>query len=162
MKYSMVVIDDALPHYERLQILEYKYPNPWGRRWFSPDRDHPFIPLLNFMAEYIQPNTGPLGLEMWKSCGTQNWHLDNNPERYRKHGEVNLPVAAAIYFPIIRDSSLHLWTDTVDVTPVSNRLILFPPDTYHRPAPSTGPPPGSERVALGLNLWFERPPDTVD
>ncbi len=35
----MVVMDDALPDYERLQIIEYKHPEPFGRRWFPYDTD---------------------------------------------------------------------------------------------------------------------------
>ena len=74
---------------------------------------------------------------------------DKDEDFLKEKGVLHFPLCSMVYYPVVEDlqgGQLHLECDII--TPKENRLVIFPPKTFHYVEPFTG-----KRVSLLINPW---------
>ena len=127
----------------------------FNEKWYSLEEDHIFRNLcLQMMvkAHYYVDLTSCIGYEFWTQNNTRpngGWHQDKDEQLKMKTGELSFPLCSLIYYPLVENlegGQLHLECDII--TPKENRLVIFPPKTYHYVQPFKG-----NRISLLVNPW---------
>ena len=106
--------------------------------------------LLEIGGKYIDISSA-IGYETWIRINTRpaGWHCDQDDRLNLTENKTSYPLCSMVYYPVVEDlqgGQLHLECDII--TPKENRLVIFPPKTFHYVEPFTG-----KRVSLLINPW---------
>lgn len=153
---KLKVIDSFLKENERLEVYN-KYSNnkqPLQYMWFEKeDLPEVFNSMISEIAnDYDLSNV--IGYELWTHYNSiADWHFDKDETLFNTSKIIKLPVCSIIYYPLINNliGGKLLMTD-VNITPVTNRLVVFSPEVFHKIDHYTG-----ERFSLMINPWNEKP-----
>lgn len=152
----LIILDDVLELTELLTIQEY----------FSVDlnRDMHWVPsTYSGIAEFRSPMSALLqvtnkyvdlsmmqGAEYWSHFGTKpEWHIDKDEVLCRRTGEVKTPICSIVYYAKVEALiGGKFLTETEQVTPVQNRMIIFSPNILHGVETYEG-----YRMSVAINPW---------
>ena len=111
-------------------------------------QNNPIGEIIKF-ASYFFDLSSMVGFEYWAHLNKKpDWHYDKDESLNLKQ-IVKLPLCSIVYYPYIQNlKGGKFLTETIAVTPVENRLILFSSDTYHGVEDFTG-----ERLCVAINPW---------
>lgn len=95
-----------------------------------------------------------IGCEMWCHNNTRpDWHYDKDEKLCEETQEIKTPLCSIVYYANVNNlKDGRFLTETVAVTPKTNRLIMFSPNIYHTVEEYTG-----NRLAIALNPWNTKP-----
>ena len=123
--------------------------------WCSFEYEHEFkdfcLQMIDIASKYYDLSSS-IGYEFWTHDNTrppEGWHYDKDEFLFNENGTYDYPLCSMVYYPVVQDlegGQLHLECDII--TPKENRLIIFPPKTYHYVEPFKG-----NRISLLVNPW---------
>ena len=123
--------------------------------WCSFEYEHEFkdfcLQMIDIASKYYDLSSS-IGYEFWthnNSRPSEDWHYDKDEFLFNATGIYEYPLCSMVYYPVVEDlkgGQLHLECDII--TPKENRLVIFPPKTFHYVEPFTG-----KRVSLLINPW---------
>ena len=123
--------------------------------WCSFEYEHEFkdfcLQMIDIASKYYDLSSC-VGYEFWTHDNTRppgGWHYDKDEILFKENGTYDYPLCSMVYYPVIQDlegGQLHLEYDII--TPKENRLVIFPPKTYHYVQPFKG-----NRISLLVNPW---------
>lgn len=94
------------------------------------------------------------GVEQWAHYGTKpNWHVDKDETLFISTGQLATPICSIVFYAEVNElTGGNFMTDTVSVTPITNRLLAFSPGMLHGVEDYTG-----TRMAIAVNPWVKKP-----
>ena len=123
--------------------------------WCSFEYEHEFkdfcLQMIGIASKYYDLSSC-MGYEFWTHDNTRppgGWHYDKDEFLFDANATYDYPLCSMVYYPVIQDlegGQLHLEYDII--TPKENRLVIFPPKTYHYVQPFKG-----NRISLLVNPW---------
>jgi hypothetical protein len=122
--------------------------------WYDLDQEHEFSmicnDLLNECSKYYDVSSC-IGYEFWTQNNSRpaNWHYDKDETHYQLTNEYRFPICSIVYYPIVNNligGKLHIKTDVI--TPCENRMIIFPPGSFHYVEEFEG-----NRCSVLVNPW---------
>jgi hypothetical protein len=156
----LIVIDNFLPIDKNKEVVNFfTNHNASESRWFEGGiqqylSETCFISdCLKTVSKYYDLSS-MIGCEMWCHNNTRpGWHYDKDEQLWRETKEIKSPLCSIVYYGIATDLiGGKFMTKTISVTPKSNRLIIFSPNTHHTVEEYTG-----NRLAIALNPWNIKP-----
>jgi len=154
-----IIIDSFIEYETFLQVKKSSLENLDGENlvdyvWYDLEEEHSFYDLcfrlINCASQYYDLSFCS-GYEFWSQNNTRpkGWHYDKDEQLKHNTGRINFPICSMVYYIKVQNlkgGKLHLHDDII--TPKENRLIIFPPATYHFVEDFKG-----ERTSLLLNPW---------
>jgi hypothetical protein len=156
----LTVIDDFLPINKNKEVVDFFTVHDASKeKWFEGTlveylKGTSFISdCLNVASKYYNL-TSMVGCEMWSHNNTRpGWHYDKDEQLWQETKEIKAPLCSIVYYGLVNDLvGGKFITETISVTPKTNRLIVFSPNTYHAVEEYTG-----NRLAIALNPWNTKP-----
>jgi hypothetical protein len=153
---KLKIIDNFLKDSQRIELYN-KYSNnkqSFEYMWFEK-KDFPEI--FNEMIDEIAKDydlENVVGYEVWTHYNSiTDWHFDKDEKLYKTTNIIKLPLCSIIYYPFI-DNLVggKLLMPDINITPVTNRLVIFSSKIVHKIDNYTG-----ERFSLMINPWTEKP-----
>jgi len=143
---SVIVIDDALPEIPSTTIE--------GITWYDLEEDHLnktfCLTILHLAGQYADLSNA-IGYELWShTSGKLGWHHDKDEDLSLEKDALSFPLCSTVYYSEaskLRGGELLLGKDLV-IVPKPNRLVIFPPGTYHTVKPYEG-----NRISININPW---------
>lgn len=157
----LIVIDDVLTQeeQEKIQALFTASPEARGMRWiqgaYDDVKNNPSpISKLLMLAGHTFDVSGMRGAEIWAHYGTRpDWHIDKDEELYKTSGNLAHPICSIVYYAKVEElKGGRFMTETMNVTPVNNRAIIFAPGIMHGVEPYEG-----TRLSVAVNPWATKP-----
>lgn len=154
-------MDNVLNEEERKKLRELFSGSPEARamRWISGSYDdvkhHPSpITKLLALANRSFDVSSMCGIEMWAHNGTRpDWHIDKDETLYQTSGNLAYPICSIVYYVEVDELKDGMFmTETINITPVNNRAIIFAPGIMHGVQPYEG-----TRISLAVNPWSTKP-----
>ena len=153
----VIILDNVINNIDsvKVKILDILKDKNINEEWCTFDKDHQFQDFcLKFIeiAENFYDMSSCVGYEFWTHNDTrppEGWHYDKDEFLFDATGTYDYPLCSIVYYPFIKNlegGQLHLECDII--TPKENRLVIFPPKTFHYVEPFTG-----KRVSLLINPW---------
>ena len=98
--------------------------------------------------------TSMVGVEQWAHLGTKpEWHIDKDEIVSNRDGVLVTPICSIVFYADVRDlKGGNFMTDSISVTPKTNRLVAFSPGLLHGVEDYTG-----TRMAVAVNPWAAKP-----
>lgn len=95
-----------------------------------------------------------VGVECWSHFGTYpGWHKDRDEALADATNEERYPLCSIVYYGLIDDLvGGDFRTETVVVTPKTNRALIFSPGILHSVDNYTG-----ARLSIAINPWAQKP-----
>jgi hypothetical protein len=156
----LIIIDDVL-NTEKLKITQeyFNYPDNRKMQWVDGSLDECMsggTPMADILAhvrcafdlKYMS------GAEQWAHYGTKpNWHIDKDETLVNTTGEIAMPICSIVFYADIHYlKGGKFMTNSVSVTPKTNRLIAFSPGVEHGVEDYTG-----TRMSIAINPWATKP-----
>lgn len=161
MSKKLVVVDDALSEEDKdsvFSLLHNKGESLTGM-WI-PKGDLP--DCLDKIAQHGAAQfdlSKATGFELWTHQNTRPhvWHYDHDEHERMTTEYIRFPICSIVYYPFVgKLEGGNFRTETVIVTPRTNRLITFSPGVLHGVEEYVG-----ERFAVLLNPWIYPPKDVL-
>ena len=153
----IIIIDDVISDFDvfRKNTLQIMGNENLYLEWCSFDYEHDFrdfcLQMIDIASKYYDLSSS-IGYEFWthnNSRPSEDWHYDKDEFLFNATGIYEYPLCSMVYYPVVEDlkgGQLHLECDII--TPKENRLVIFPPKTYHYVEPFKG-----NRMSLLVNSW---------
>ena len=153
----IIIIDDFISDFDvfRKNTLQIMEDEDIYLTWCSFDYKHEFrdfcLHTIDIASKYYDLSSS-VGYEFWTHNNTrpsEGWHYDKDEFLFNATGIYEYPLCSMVYYPVVEDlkgGQLHLEYDII--TPKENRLVIFPPKTYHYVEPFDG-----NRMSIILNSW---------
>ena len=153
----IIIIDDVISDFDvfRKNTLQIMGNENLYLEWCSFDYEHDFrdfcLQMIDIASKYYDLSSS-IGYEFWthnNSRPSEDWHYDKDEFLFNATGIYEYPLCSMVYYPVVEDlkgGQLHLECDII--TPKENRLVIFPPKTYHYVEPFKG-----NRISLLVNPW---------
>jgi hypothetical protein len=156
----LIVIDDFLPIDKNKEVVNFfTNHNASESRWFEGSLQQYlsgtcFMPDCLKAASKYYDLTNMIGCEMWCHYNTRpDWHYDKDEQLWQETKEIKSPLCSIVYYGLINDLvGGKFMTETVTITPKTNRLIIFSSGIHHKVEKYTG-----DRLAIALNPWNIKP-----
>jgi len=157
----LIVLDNVLTESEMFAVRNIVNADPAIKtmRWIDGDyataeaNPSPIAKLLSIANRYFDV-TGMCGAEFWAHNGTRpDWHVDKDEKLHEMSGNLSYPICSIVYYAEVdglKDG--QFMTDTINVTPINNRMLVFAPGIMHGVQPYEG-----TRVSLAVNPWTTKP-----
>jgi hypothetical protein len=157
----LIVLDNVLTESEMIAVRSIVNTDPAisTMRWIDGDyatakaNPSPIATLISIANRYFDV-TGMCGAEFWAHNGTRpDWHVDKDEKMSEASGTLSYPICSIVYYAEVdglKDG--QFMTDTINVTPINNRMIVFAPGIMHGVQPYEG-----KRVSLAVNPWATKP-----
>ena len=152
----VIILDNVINNIDsvKVKILDILKDKNINEEWCTFDKDHQFQDFcLKFIeiAENFYDMPSCVGYEFWTQNNSRpsEWHYDKDEDFLKEKGVLHFPLCSMVYYPVVENlegGQLHLECDII--TPKENRLVIFPPKTFHYVEPFTG-----KRVSLLINPW---------
>lgn len=156
----LIVIDNFLPIDKNKEVVNFfTTHNASESRWFQGELKQ-YLSGTCFISDCLKTVskyydlTNMIGCEMWCHNNTRpDWHYDKDEKLWQESKEIKSPLCSIVYYGIA-DNLIggKFITETITVTPKTNRLIIFSPNTHHTVEEYTG-----NRLAIALNPWDIKP-----
>ena len=154
---DIIIIDDF---FEDIKSLD-KFKNslkdfPAEGLWYNIDIPEKYTgDILNKASNYYNMNSA-IGYEVWihkntrpKADYNEGWHIDKDEHRYNLNKVLRFPICSCVFYLEIQNlKGGRLIIESVEVTPKTNRLVLFGPAKKHYVENFTG-----ERYSININPW---------
>ena len=136
----IIIIDDVISDFDvfRKNTLQIMGNENLYLEWCSFDYEHDFrdfcLQMIDIASKYYDLSSS-IGYEFWthnNSRPSEDWHYDKDEFLFNATGIYEYPLCSMVYYPVVEDlkgGQLHLECDII--TPKENRLVIFPPKTYH-------------------------------
>jgi hypothetical protein len=172
----LIVLDDVLDEEHRLAVVGFFSQSDEARKMkWEPGgieklhgNNSPMAILLRKAADYFDLSL-MAGSEYWAHHGTRpDWHIDKDEKLYEMSGNTECPICSIVYYADIDDTECPICsivyyadidvvggnfvTETMSVTPVTNRMIAFSPGLMHGVEKYTG-----TRLSVAVNPWTHKP-----
>ena len=153
----VIIIDDVISDFDtfRKNTLQIIGDENFSIDWCSFEYEHQFkdfcLQLIGIALKYYDLSSS-IGYEFWTHNNTrppEGWHYDKDEFLFDANGTYDYPLCSMVYYPVVQDlegGQLQLECDII--TPKENRLVIFPPKTYHYVEPFKG-----NRISLLVNPW---------
>ena len=158
----VIIIDDFVSNFDtfRKNTLQIIGDKNLSIDWCSFEYEHEFkdfcLQMIDIASKYYDLSSS-IGYEFWTHNNTRpfgdsqkdGWHYDKDEFLFDANGTYDYPLCSIVYYPVVQDlegGQLHLECDII--TPQENRLVIFPPKTYHYVQPFKG-----NRISLLVNPW---------
>jgi hypothetical protein len=156
----LIAIDNFLPINKNKEVVDFFTSHDASKeQWFEGalkdylDGSSFISDCLKTVSKYYDLST-MIGCEMWCHHNTRpDWHYDKDEQLWRETNEIKVPLCSIVYYGLV-DNLIggKFMTETISVTPKTNRLIIFSPNTHHTVEEYTG-----NRLAIALNPWNNKP-----
>ena len=156
----LLILDDVLDSINQQAIKDYFASSDEARKMSWADGDiatlcgygSPLSKILDIVRNYVDLSSMQ-GCEYWAHYGTKpNWHVDKDEQRYKQSGDVDYPMCSIVYYADINVTGGSFLTDTINVMPITNRMIIFSKGIMHSVAPYSG-----TRLSVAINPWSHKP-----
>jgi hypothetical protein len=156
----LIVMDDVLDA-DNLKITQDFFSVPDNRKmqWVDGSLDECMTgstPMADILAHVrrVFNLTAMNGVEQWAHHGTKpNWHIDKDETLVNTTGEIAMPICSIVFYADIHYlKGGKFMTNSVSVTPKTNRLIAFSPGVEHGVEDYTG-----TRMSIAINPWAKKP-----
>lgn len=151
------VIDNALDEANRIAVSDYFTSigdsiNPsWvdGRFEDFIGYGSPLSYLLKIASVYADLRK-MVGCEYWSHLNKKSgWHKDTDENLLYGMGVESFPICSCVYYPNVTNlSGGDLLFETMRVSPVTNRLVIFDPSLLHTVDEFAG-----NRLSVAINPW---------
>ena len=152
----VIILDNVINNVDsvKVEIQDILKDENIDEQWCTFDKNHKF---QDFCCKFIDiasnfyDMSSCVGYEFWTQNNSRpsEWHYDKDEDFLKEKGVLHFPLCSMVYYPVVEDlqgGQLHLECDII--TPKENRLVIFPPKTFHYVEPFTG-----KRVSLLINPW---------
>lgn len=156
----LIVIDNFLPIDKNKETVDFftKYDASCSQ-WFD-GKLNDYLNASSFISDCIKKVsnyfdlTNMVGCEMWCHHNTRpDWHYDKDEKLSQETNEIKMPLCSIVYYGLVNDLiGGKFITETISITPITNRLIIFSPNTYHAVEEYTG-----NRLSIAINPWNIKP-----
>lgn len=156
----LIVIDNFLPVDKNKEVVNFFNSHDAREgRWIEGGL-LTFLNSSSFISDCVKTVSkyydlsSMIGCEMWCHHNTRpDWHYDKDEKLSQETGEIKTPLCSIVYYGSI-DNLVNgkFITEDITVTPKTNRLIMFSPNTHHSVEEYTG-----NRLAIALNPWNIKP-----
>lgn len=149
------IIDDVFDDETVLEIVEFattKIPyNGWTLKELGKDEVPSAIQKMYDFASLHYDLSESRYLEFWKHQNTRpDWHYDCDEVWLMRTGQYRFPLNTIVYYPKIEDLvGGDFITDSVRVTPKTNRMIILSPGIHHCVEPFES----GFRMSFNINPW---------
>ena len=156
----LIILDDVLDDANHRAVKEYFASSENARKmnWAEGSLNtisgygSPLSKIIGVVSKYVDL-TNMQGCEYWAHYGTRpNWHVDKDEELFKQTGDVVCPICSIVYYADIEVIGGSFITDTINVMPITNRMIIFSKGLMHSVAPYTG-----TRLSIAVNPWSHKP-----
>jgi len=156
----LIVVDDVLDT-GNLETTQAYFSVPASRQigWVDGSLDvllacHSPLAAILARVRCVFDLTGMVGVEQWAHLGTKpEWHIDKDEIRSNRDGVLSTPICSIVFYADVRDlKGGNFMTDSISVTPKTNRLVAFSPGLLHGVEDYTG-----TRMAVAVNPWAAKP-----
>ena len=152
----VIILDNVINNVDsvKIKILDILEEKNIDEQWCSFDTNHKFQDFchkfINIASNFYDMSSC-VGYEFWTQNNSRpsEWHYDKDEDFFEEEGVLHYPLCSMVYYPVVENlqgGQLHLECDII--TPKENRLVIFPPKTFHYVEPFTG-----KRVSLLINPW---------
>lgn len=156
----LIVVDNVLND-KSLEVVQAFFAVPASRqmRWVAGGLEallafqSPLADILTQGARVFDLRD-MVGVEQWAHFGTKpDWHIDKDEVLARRTGEIATPICSIVFYADVQDlTGGRFMTDSVAVTPKTNRLVAFAPGLSHGVEDYTG-----TRMSVAVNPWATKP-----
>lgn len=156
----LIVVDDVLSK-ESLEVVQAFFAIPASRdmQWVDGELEtllafrSPLADILTQVARVFDL-TSMSGVEQWAHHGTKpNWHIDKDETLAKLTGEIAMPICSIVFYADVQVlEGGKFMTDSIAITPKTNRLVAFGPGVRHGVEDYTG-----TRMAVAVNPWAAKP-----
>lgn len=156
----LIVVDNVLDA-ESLAVVQafFSVPSSQQMRWVDGGLETLLAfksPLADILvqAARVFDLRNMSGVEQWAHFGTKpNWHIDKDEVLAKRTGEIATPICSIVFYADVQDlTGGRFMTDSVAVTPQTNRLVAFAPGLSHGVEDYTG-----TRMSVAVNPWTTKP-----
>lgn len=157
----LIVLDNVLtdPEVAAVRNIVHTDPAISTMRWIDGDyalamaNPSPIATLLSIANRYFDLNN-MCGAEFWAHNGTRpDWHVDKDEKLSETSGNLAYPICSIVYYAEVNNLKDGMFmTDTINITPLNNRMVIFAPGIAHGVQPYEG-----TRVSLAVNPWATKP-----
>lgn len=157
----LYVIDDALDNNNRIVVRDYflslggSTGSTWADGSFSDlvTYGSPLSNLLRIIGNLVGLQT-MVGCEYWSHVNRKSgWHKDTDEYLLYSKGVESFPLCASVYYPeVVNLKGGGLVFETMQVTPITNRLVIFNPSLLHMVDEFSG-----DRLSVAVNPWHYKP-----
>lgn len=157
----LIVLDNVLaePEMAAIRNIIHTDPDISTMRWIDGGYDavkenpSPIASLLSIASNYFDVPS-MCGAEFWAHNGTRpDWHVDKDEQLSETSGTLAYPICSIVYYAEVDELKDGLFmTETINITPVNNRMIIFAPGIMHGVQPYEG-----TRLSLAVNPWTTKP-----
>ena len=156
----LIVLDDVLDEAHRQAVVGFFSQSDEARamKWEPGGveklngNNSPMALLLKRAAEHFDLSL-MVGSEYWAHYGTRpDWHIDKDEKLYQMSGNTECPICSIVYYADVDVQGGEFMTETIQVAPVTNRMVAFAPGLLHGVAPYTG-----TRLSVAVNPWTHKP-----
>lgn len=148
---KFIVLDDVFPVDIVQQFAEFDYGPAYPQRWVEPGELPLHEQLLAIASEAFDLSRS-IGYELWCNKTAVGWHYDHDEPNTRRSNQLICPPCSIVYYAKVEGlTGGDFETETMRITPVTNRLVVFAPGVYHRVNEYTG-----TRIAVSINPWNHR------
>lgn len=127
-------------------------------KWFLDNQQHSHssvcLDLIEESKKYYNFSTY-IGYEFWTQNNSRplNWHYDKDELLWSDTGIFSFPICSIVYYVSIENlKGGKIILDEDSITPKEDRLIIFPPKTFHFVEEFEG-----KRTSILVNPWNKVP-----
>lgn len=151
------IIDDVFDDNTVQEILEFatqNVPSNWTLKELGKDEVPNVIQKMYDYAATLYDLSHAKYLEFWKHENTRpDWHYDQDEVWYMRTNQHKFPLNTIIYYPKIENLvGGDFVTDSIRITPKTNRMVILSPGIYHRVEPFES----GFRMSFNINPWSNK------
>ena len=140
----MFIIDDFEVPFIPMQ-KNYSEWHSFDSRWENDN----FAALVSGVAQVLYRTQDAVGYEIWQRESHTDLHIDKDEELYRRRQILTYPICSIVFYYDVQDlKGGELYSDSWEITPKKNRLVVFGPNVTHGVRPFTG-----IRKSVLVNPW---------
>ena len=153
----VIILDDVVLNFDSIKenIIQPLQNENLIIDWCDFNYEHQFqdlcLQFIDIASKYYDLSSS-IGYEFWTHNNTrppEGWHYDKDEFLFDATGKYDYPLCSIVYYPLIENlQGGHLHIECDIITPKENRLIIFPPKTYHYVEPFKG-----NRISILVNPW---------
>ena len=156
----LIVIDDFLPEDKNKEVINFFMTHDASEtQWFEATLSH-YLNSTSLISDCLKEVSkyydlsSMIGCEMWCHNNTRpDWHYDKDEKLYEETQEIKTPLCSIVYYANINNLiGGKFLTETISVTPQTNRLVIFSSNIYHAVEEYTG-----DRLSISINAWNIKP-----
>jgi hypothetical protein len=156
----LIVIDDFLSEDKNKEVINFfTTHNASETQWFEGVLSH-YLNSTSLIADCLKEVSkyydlsSMIGCEMWCHNNTRpDWHYDKDEQLWQENKEMQTPLCSIVYYGNVNKLiNGKFLTETISVTPKTNRLVIFSPNIYHTVEEYTG-----DRLSISINPWNIKP-----